>query len=510
MLLERDPSLAEAPGFTKEQLASLTAAVSAKQLKLEADINAYVAKKQAELTMYEQKLLAQYREMECTQTQPPPTTAVSPFPSLPPSSPSSSSPTLQISARPEDKEKRQKRVHKREKELSRLVPFFLPLLDAQSLPPSPPTKKGEERQESNSSMAHDIPRPAPPPDVEMGSPPCDVPSSKEHGSPMFKKTEEAEHSEHPSGDAAATEKRSTSDFVKKAKRPGAMKKSSLRNSNEKSRRKRVSLVIDDQIVLPADLVAEPSLTSPSDTAPSSASTSTTSLEEMIDPRLMSDADSPQREHQETMPDAFPISELPPRNSTNNPAIPTAEPSGIPHPVPPAVSSPTSPSSIRSPVTYEPPASAGRPFLERSPPKVVATRNVPQHASSAPIYASLPKRMETGEKDFSSYVGGIDGSGVDDLNQTGSLGFPSSLGASYMESYMQSRPLSVRMAAAEKAGLDEKDKAALLNGKARLDDEADNVDDVDMDVDNDRGEFDVHKRPLSEDEEMGIVGSMEEF
>lgn len=38
-----------------------------------------------------------------------------------------------------------------------------------------------------------------------------------------------------------------------------------------------------------------------------------------------------------------------------------------------------------------------------------------------------------------------------MNQVGSVGYPSSLGASYLESYMQSRPLSVRMAAAEREG-----------------------------------------------------------
>ena len=107
--------------------------------------------------------------------------------------------------------------------------------------------------------------------------------------------------------------------------------------------------------------------------------------------------------------------------------------------------------------------------------------------------------------FAILVGGIDGSGVDDLNQTGSLGFPSSLGASYMESYMQSRPLSVRRAAAEKAGLGEEDTTALINAGARPDDEEDNVD---MDIDMDSRGVGTHGRPFSEDEDMGIIGSME--
>lgn len=69
-----------------------------------------------------------------------------------------------------------------------------------------------------------------------------------------------------------------------------------------------------------------------------------------------------------------------------------------------------------------------------------------------------------EQDFSTYVGGISGSGASDVNQVGSYGYPSSLGASYLESYMMSRPLSVRMAAAEKAELDQEERRILLEKK----------------------------------------------
>jgi len=51
-----------------------------------------------------------------------------------------------------------------------------------------------------------------------------------------------------------------------------------------------------------------------------------------------------------------------------------------------------------------------------------------------------------------------------VNQVGSYGYPSSLGASYMESYMQNRPLSVRMQAANKAGLGDIEKRILLEEK----------------------------------------------
>lgn len=56
MRLERDPSLAEAPGFTTEQLDSLSRSIEAKQQKLEADINAYIKKKQRELALYEHEV----------------------------------------------------------------------------------------------------------------------------------------------------------------------------------------------------------------------------------------------------------------------------------------------------------------------------------------------------------------------------------------------------------------------------------------------------------------------
>lgn len=78
-------------------------------------------------------------------------------------------------------------------------------------------------------------------------------------------------------------------------------------------------------------------------------------------------------------------------------------------------------------------------------------DIPVTAGLDPIYSDDLELTGTAEENFSTYVGGISGSGVDDVNQVGSVGYPSSLGASYLESYMQTRPLSVRMAAAEKEG-----------------------------------------------------------
>ena len=103
--------------------------------------------------------------------------------------------------------------------------------------------------------------------------------------------------------------------------------------------------------------------------------------------------------------------------------------------------------------------------------------------------------EEEEEDFSTYVGGISGSGVDNVDQAGSYGYPSSLGASYLESYMKSRPLSVRVASAEKAGLAEDEKRALIDA-----DEDVKEDDIDLDF----------GKVEDADQSMEIMGDMEGF
>ena len=52
MLLSADPSLAEVPDVSPQQLSSLTASVERKQQQLEADINDYIKRKQDELRSY--------------------------------------------------------------------------------------------------------------------------------------------------------------------------------------------------------------------------------------------------------------------------------------------------------------------------------------------------------------------------------------------------------------------------------------------------------------------------
>ncbi len=58
MLLQADPSLAEVPGFSTEQLERLTRSIELKKQRLEADIHAYVMEKQRELAQYEHEVMA--------------------------------------------------------------------------------------------------------------------------------------------------------------------------------------------------------------------------------------------------------------------------------------------------------------------------------------------------------------------------------------------------------------------------------------------------------------------
>ncbi|KAF2638587.1 hypothetical protein P280DRAFT_74443 [Massarina eburnea CBS 473.64] len=484
MHLQSDAGLAEAPGFATDQLESLSRSIEAKKQKLEADIDAYIKKKQRELAQYEQELLAQYREMECGQTQEPDIS----------SSPSSTSSVQNPEPspdphRPEEKEKRTKhtRVHKREKELFGLTTIFLPLLEASEGTPTKEPKKENKKRQSEGIDERVMPLL---PNTESGSPSRADQQGVECRS-RCKKSEKVEHADISYGDTAKDKRRA--DSVKKAKRP-AMKKSSLRNSGEKSRRKRVSLVIDDQIVLPADHITEPPLTSPSDVAVSSASSST-SFDDAIDPRLMEEEHEESSRHERedpmhhSIPVPAPLAGLKEHTSHTLSDSPISE-------SPVTLSQPPSGIIAFEPPTT-PPTTIGPTVIDPSPPKSSAARHIPQHASSTPIYASAPSRSLHTEEEFSSYVGGLSGSGVDDLDQTGSLGFPSSLGASYMESYMLSRPLSVRMAAADKDDSDDEEKAPVTRNTERI--EA-------MDSDQDEKMSDAPDM----DDGMDVIGSMEGF
>jgi len=184
----------------------------------------------------------------------------------------------------------------------------------------------------------------------------------------------------------------------RAKRAPIRKSSLRREVTPKPvvRRKRVSLAIDDQIVHPSDNIGEAALTgSPSETT-TTTSASIEDLQEAIKRMVSIDKArvSPDNDEMFTDQSASNVSDEP----TSPQAIIDEFPEG-------------------DPVTLSP--------GER---EAMYT-----HESAAPS---------------SSYVGGYYGSGVDNVDQTGSYGYPSSQGASYMEKYMSERPWSVRKAAAE--------------------------------------------------------------
>lgn len=394
--------------------------------------------------------------------------------SAPATQPADPSPSTDSKAPgPDEKAKRTKhtRVHKREKELFGLItPYFLPLLEAGD---SPPTKKKLEKRKEKVDV--DATGQSPP-ISEQGSSSRDAEKGKEKRRSRSRHNEEKmDRDEDMAMTAGESSKENQKpDSGKKKRSP--VKKSSLKlNNTPKTRRKRVSLVIDDQIVLPADSIVEPPLTSPSETTISTASNSTASLDEMIDPQLLSPRhDTPM--HQDPVHHSLPLSTTLPM------ASPTKHTGHTLSDSPP-------------PIEYEPPQTSTRTYLDSSPPH--ANVAIPQQLSSShPIYASQPDVAETEEEGFDTYVGGMSGSGVDNVDQAGSYGYPSSLGASYLESYMQSRPLSVRLAAAERAELAESEKKKLLQGEVQ--------EDEDMDLRPGRN------ATLDADDDMDVMGEMEGF
>jgi hypothetical protein len=355
-----------------------------------------------------------------------------------------SSPDAARKLEPEEKAKRTKhtRVQKREKELYGLVtPVFLPLLDARDTSPE------------HNKQHHQSPKP-----VKTAEAPIDP--SPEHATAAGdgEKSREGRKSrrEHPDmADSTTGSSSGHSEASKKSKRASTTpttKKSALRqHSSTKPRRKRVSLVIDGHTVLPADTVIEPALTSPSSEA-TSASNSTASLDDMIDPRLTQAEPHIHTEHSDAMHHSLP---LPMSNNIHASSKPLIDPPGS--------------------ITID---SARPPSL---PPTDSTTAD------------------EEDDQTFNTYVGGLRGSGADDVDQAGSYGYPSSLGASYLESYMQSRPLKVRMEAADKAGLEGVEKRDMVEGRGKS--RSDEIEEV---------ERVPERRGADEDVDMDIMGEMEGF
>lgn len=499
MQLQIDPCLAEVPGFSPEQLDALTRSVELKKQKLEDDIKQYIVRKQEELRNYERELLAEYRSMESPpprvandralnhiQASTAPANLPSNSPAAPPRSTDPTPSTDSTTPGPDEKAKRTKhtRVHKREKELFGLItPIFLPLLEAGD--PTPVKKKLEKKKEKV-----DVVGPSSPNSEQASSPTRDAEKGKEKRRSRSRPNEEKmERDDDTAAVAGETLKDSQKAESERKKKRSPIKKSSLRlNNTPRARRKRVSLVIDDQIVLPADSIIEPPLTSPSETTISTASNSTASLDELIDPQLI----SPQHNtsiHQDPVHHSLPL----------NTSLPSTSPTKhTGHTL----------SESPPPLEYEPPQTATRTLLDPSLSQHTDI-NIPQQTpSSQPIYASRTEAAEVEDEEFSTYVGGLSGSGVDNVDQAGSYGYPSSLGASYLESYMQSRPLSVRLAAAERAELAENEKKKLLQGE-----EARGGEDSEVRVsksENRNGNGNGSRHHGNADDDMDVMGEMEGF
>ncbi|KAH7379410.1 hypothetical protein DE146DRAFT_774342, partial [Phaeosphaeria sp. MPI-PUGE-AT-0046c] len=291
------------------------------------------------------------------------------------------------------------------------------------------------------------PTPKPKPELDL-----EAPGRAEHATPT------GEHASDPGrdmhGETSKKPKRSSTSTSSSA----PTKKSALRqHSSTKPRRKRVSLVIDGHTVLPADSVAEPALLSPSSEA-TSASNSTASLDDMlVDPRLTRPAEP--HIHTERTDAVHHSLPLPMSNIVHSPTKPLVD---------------NTPSSL----TIDP-------ELEIPDP---TPSDAAQDAADA--------------QTFNTYVGGLRGSGADDVDQAGSYGYPSSLGASYLESYMQSRPLRVRMEAADRAGLEGAERKGMVEGKGADEEEED---------EDDERERERGRRTREEEEEEGdFMGEMEGF
>lgn len=473
MFLKFGSILAELPDFADfapGELERTINEVERKKQKLEDDIKRYIREKQEEVTKYELELVEQQKRpmngtssnsgghvnaMDCTPTSP----------SLPeplsPKSERSSSPESEDAAK-----RKLSRVHKREKELRGLVtPVFLPLLEARDLSPK---KKKRSRSKQNEGALERSDE-----NAEQTSFSRDTGIDGDRPDSFTRSTsgDDITEMEDVAEDPALKPTPKTEKDKEKKRRP-SIKKSSLRQKGTpKERRKRVSLVIDDQIVHPSDNIGDYGVTSPrSETSPSIGSASTSASDFALDPRLLHS----------------PHSVLDPVHHSL--------------PLPVIVHNDDDSSQVLSesppPLDYAPLQSAARTNTDPSPPMISGA--LPHTASDHPIYATSPMNIDEPEIEqqeampSSSYVGGLSGSGVDDVDQAGSYGYPSSLGASYMESYMKSRPLSVRIAAAEKAGLAEAERRELLRENAADDD------------------LTVERIENVEDESMGIMGDMEGF
>ncbi|KAJ5020432.1 hypothetical protein J3E73DRAFT_435520 [Bipolaris maydis] len=484
MLLQSDPSLAEVPGFTREQLDALARSVELRRQQLQQDINDYIKSKQDELRNYGHQLVDQYRSMQCPQQlssaqKTCASNAEDTAPSPAPQEPSAPEPEERI------KQKKHTKVHKREQELYGLVtPVFLPLLDARDSSP-------EKRK-----------RPTPKPDIAYGA-------NSAASTPVAGAARDAEQSKEGRKQRKDNKDMENPALGPRSPKRSTMKKSALRHKDKaKTPRKRVSLVIDGQTVHPSDTVDEPLLTSPSS--------------ETTPPVYI--------EHHDAVHHSLPLPMANAIRSANKALTEsqTPTPVSIATEHSPPLHSPRSPS-----IPFGSAQTASRTFLDPSPTQ--PPHPIPETAGPNPIFPNSAVAttelqgdgLADQDQDFDTYVGGLHGSGVADVDQAGSYGYPSSLGASYMESYMQNRPLRVRMEAASKAGLSEAEKRKLLEERVEEeedehvdhhhhhdDDFDDNDDDYDDDDDEEMFERDDvhHARHRGRDnaDVDSFMGDMDDF
>ncbi|KAI1669373.1 Tymo-45kd-70kd multi-domain protein [Pyrenophora tritici-repentis] len=517
MLLNADPTLAEVPGFTREQLDGLARSVELRRQQLEQDIQHYIRAKQQELRQHEQELVNRYRSMECDQqsasAQGTCTTNAEHIVTSP--DPRESEPDPDPEPEERTRQKKHTKVHKREKELYGLVtPVFLPLLDARDTSP--------EKKKKKLSRPEIVHRAYSAPSISEAGASRDAEHAQEDRKPRMDPRDMdgialgETVKEKQSADTAATAATAAAAAVaaRKSKR-STMKKSALRHKDtprSRSSRKRVSLVIDGHTVLPADTVDEPPLTSPSSEA-TSASNSTASLDDLIDPRLTTPETPVYLEHRDAVHHSLP---LPMTNAIRSATKALSEAQA-----PISIAADHSPPSPRSPsIPFTAAQTATRSFFDL-PPMSQHAQSIPETAGSEPIYPNSTATSAELESDeladedpnFNTYVGGLHGSGVDDVNQVGSYGYPSSLGASYMESYMQNRPLSVRMQAANKAGLGDIEKRILLEEKEDEDEEEEEEEVEDEDEDDDFVTHSQVERGRTQDKDKdddNFMGDMDDF
>jgi hypothetical protein len=317
------------------------------------------------------------------------------------------------------------RVHKREMELRGLM-AFIPLLDANDITSTKRKKAQVKAKEARSEAAASSSQRESSKSAASNVVPGNTEEKQETS--FVSEPDSIATSEGDSGASPQKKKKSTAEL--KGKRAGTRKSSLRRGASTKTvYRKRVSLVIDDQIVHPSDSLKI--------TSPLSDSTAHASSSSVEDVRETSHFDEPGLVHHS----------LPSTSKTPSTLLSTSPPQ----------------------LQFEPPQVATETFLEHDEQN---PRSPEEQALD--IYAGeIPAPIST-------YVGGLSGSGVDDVDQAGSYGYPSSLGASYMESYMASRPLSVRIAAVEKAELEDEEAKKLVRSEERADVAIGGVEEMDID------------------------------